>query len=784
MADLAEIGKSVPRIDALDKVTGRAKFTSDFETPRMLFGKIVKSLYPHARILRIDTTKAEGMSGVRTIVLPEDAPDMRFGHVLFDEYVLPRDNLVRCVDQPIAVVVADSPDIAEEAVDLVEVEYEELPAVFDPEEALSENPPAIVHPEMSEGFYSIMFPYRYDPKLPNCCNHFKIRHGNVEEGFREADLVVEDRYTTARMAHCPLETHRVDAWVEGNGTVTIRTSAQTPSSMKPGLAMLFGVPRAKMRILTPYVGGGFGGKVGNETLLAPLAILAALKSGRPVRIENKREEDLVGGRHRADVVIYIKDGARKDGTIVAREMRVLLNVGRASHVGHVITRNMAFGAVGTYRMPNFKWDSYGVYTNNPVTGAFRGFGSAEVNWAIEQQMDVLALRLGIDPVEMRKKNLLREGDEDVCGQTTVAIGVAGCLGAVADWIKWDGKQARGKGPWRKGKGIAVGNKYTVSMPSMATVKVHSDGGIEVRHGNVEIGQGLNTVVAQIAAEEFAIPTNQVGVVCGDTAICPPDHGSVSSRSTFFTGNAVRLACLDAKNRIFKMAGVRLDASADSLDIRKGRVFVKSDPDRSLTIGDLFWAEGVPLEGGEVIGTASFFVPMMAVDPETGQSERIVTYYSYFAHAAEVAVNLETGEVKVLRIAVAGDMGTPINPEMIKVQLEGALLQGIGSSIYEQIVLDDGVVINPNFADYKIPTAREMVSHENAKVFISPVPHPEGPFGAKGAGEGPLVSVAPAIGNAVYNAIGVRIRDLPIMREKILKALDQRIENIPHEPRNG
>ena len=239
MANLSEIGKSVPRIDARDKVTGRAKFTSDFKTPRMLFGKIVKSIYPHARILRIDTKNAESMPGVRTIVLPEDAPNVRFGHLLFDEYVLPRDNIVRCIDQPIAVVVADSLELAEEAVDQVEVDYEELPAVFDAEEALSENPPAIVHPEMREGFHSIIFPFSYDPKLPNCCNHFKIRHGDVEEGFKEADLIVENRYYTARMSHCYLETRRVDAWVESDGTLTIRTSAQTPSSMKPNLAMLF-----------------------------------------------------------------------------------------------------------------------------------------------------------------------------------------------------------------------------------------------------------------------------------------------------------------------------------------------------------------------------------------------------------------------------------------------------------------------------------------------------------------------------------------------------------------
>jgi CO/xanthine dehydrogenase Mo-binding subunit len=770
MADLSVIGKAIPRLDALEKVTGRAKFTSDFTMPGMLYAKIVKSLYPHARIVRIDTSKPERLPGVRAIVLPEDAPNMRFGHSLFDEFVLPRDNLVRCIGQPIALVVADTIEIAEEAVDMVEVDYEELPAVFDAEEALLENPPAIVHPEMSEGFYSLVSPFSFDPSMPNCFKHFKIRHGDVNKGFEQADIVMGNRYSTARISHSYLETRQVDAWVEPDGTLSIRTSAQTPSVLRLNFAMLFGVPLTKMRVITPYIGGGFGGKVGNETMLEPLALLAAIKTRRPIHLVYTREEEFVGGRHRADVLIYIKDGVKKDGTLVAREMRVILNIGRHAHLGFVITRNMAFGAVGTYRIPNFKWDSYGVYTNNPPTGAFRGFGSPEVNWAIEQQMDRLAEELNIDAVEIRKKNILREGDKDVSGQTTVAIGVGGCLDKVAKAIEWDKKQVQEEGPWKKSKGLAIGSKYTFSVPALATVKVHGDGGVEVRHGNVEIGQGLNTVVAQIAAEEFKIGAGDVKVVYGDTTICPYDYGSVSSRSTFFTGNAVRLACQDAKGRILEKASIRLNTSPDKLNIKAGKVFVTSEPEKGMNIGDLFGAKGVPLRGGEIIGTGTFVVPMVPEDPETGRSERSVTFYSYFAHAVEVAVNMETGEVKVLKIVGAADMGTPINPEMAKAQIEGGFGQGIGTSIYERIVLENGTVVNPNFADYKMPTAAEIPSNRNVKVIMNPVPHREGPFGAKGIGEGTIVPIAPAISNAIYNAIGARIGDLPITREKILNKL--------------
>lgn len=771
MAELSAVGKVIPRVDALEKVTGKAKFTSDFKMPGMLYGKIVRSRYPHAKILRIETAKAEKFPGVRTIVLPDDAPNVRFGYDLCDMFALPKDNIVRCIGQPIGVVVADTVEIAEEAVDMVEVDYEELPAVFDPEEALSEKPQVIVHPNLSQ-YISRFFPISFDPSMPNCAQHFKIRRGDVNKGFEQSDLVVENRYSTARASHCTLEPRAVDAWVEADGTLTIRTASQTPSSTQSSFAILFGVSPTKVRVIVPYVGGGFGSKIGNETMLEPLAMLAAMKSGKPVRLVHTREEEFVDGRHRGDVITYIKDGVTRDGTLVAREIRAILNAGMTADVAHIVARNMAFVAVGTYRIPNFKWDGYGVYTNNPRTGAFRGFGSPEVIWAIEQQMDVLAERLGINPVEIRRKNLLKEGDKDVCGQTTVAIGAGNCLDRVAEWIGWDAKLTEEEGPWKKGKGIALGNKYTVSIPASATVKVHSDGVLEVRHGSVEMGTGVDSVVAQIAAEEFGIPVSHVKVVHGDTGICPPDHGPVSSRSTFFTGGAVRLACRDAKMRIFEMASMKLGTSTDKLDTKGGKVFVAKEPDNFVSIRDLFIFD-LPLKGGELIGTASFYVPTFPEDPETGQSERIVAYYGHFAHAVEVAVNLETGAVKVLRIVGAADMGTPINPKMCEGQIEGGFLQGIGTSIFEQIVLKSGAVANPGFADYRIPTTLEMPPNDKAKAIIVSMPHPEGPFGAKGLGEGVMVPIAPAIANAVYNAAGVRIRDLPISAEKVLKALEEK-----------
>lgn len=773
MANLSVIGTNVQRVDAVDKVTGKAKFCSDFKIPGTLHARIVKSPYPHAKILRIDVSKAKKLPGVRAIVLPEDVPDVYLGGCFFDELALPKDNIVRCIGQAVAAVAADTADIAEEALELIKVDYEELPAVFDAEEALSQNPPAVVHTEMTEdSFISPYCPWVRDLDRPNCVNHTKIREGDVDKGFNDADIIIENRFSTDKMAYSAIETHRVDAWVEADGTLTWRAPSQTAGNMRGMLAMLFGVPISKTRVIAPYIGGGFGGKVCPELLLASIAMFAAIKSGRPVHLENKRSEEFVGGRHRGNTITYIKDGVKKDGTLVAREMKVILNVGRHAGMGQLLSRNMAFGAVGTYKIPNLKWDSYGVYTNNPIVGAFRGFGAPEVTWAIEQQMDILAEKLGIDPVEIRRKNILKEGDKDACTQKTVAIGARGCLDKAAAWIESE-KKPESEGVWKRGKGIAIGNKYCFSAPACVTVKVHPDGKLEARHGNVEMGQGLNTVIAQITAEEFGVSVDDVSVVYSDSATCPYDHGAVSSRSTFFTGNAARLACEDAKKRIFALASIKLDVSPDKLDTKEGKVFIKDEPDKSVKISDLFYYGVMPLQGGEVTGSDCFFVPMAPESPENLQSERVATFYSHFAHAVEVAVNVETGEVKVLRVVCAGDMGTPINPKMAEAQMEGGFQQGIGTALFEHIVMEDGVVVNPNFADYKIPTARELPSNKNTKTILAPAPHPEGPFGAKGLGEGVVVALGPAIGNAVYDAVGIRVNDMPITREKVWKALQEK-----------
>jgi CO/xanthine dehydrogenase Mo-binding subunit len=390
-------------------------------------------------------------------------------------------------------------------------------------------------------------------------------------------------------------------------------------------------------------------------------------------------------------------------------------------------------------------------------------------------MDMIAERLGIDPVEIRRKNMLKEGDKDVTGGITYNIGARDCLDKVVEFIGWDNKPEAGTGPWKKGKGVALGNKYTTrGSSSVVIVKVHEDATIEIRTGGHEVGQGCNTILAQIAAEEFGVSMDKVKVVPTDTAITPFDFGTISSRFTFHGGNALWLACQDAKQQIFERVAEKLGVSANDLDIKDGKVYVKGT-EVEMKISDIFRPGGYLPRGGEIIGKATFTGPMSSENPETGQGERLVTYYSHGAYAVEVGVNIQTGEVKILRVGGCFDMGEPINPKLCEGQIESGMTMGIGHVIYEEMVMNDGVILNPSFADYKIPTAECLPSNENIGVALTGVPHREGPYGAKGFGEGVLTPMPAAVANAVYNAVGVRIKDLPITSEKVLKALKARVE---------
>ncbi len=771
MKELKVVGKSIQRIDAVEKVTGRAKFTTDFKMGNMLHAKAVLSPHAHARILSIDTSKAEKLPGVRAVLTPKDVPPVHISPFWGDQFALCMDNIVRCVGEPVAAVAADTIEIAEEAVRLIKVTYEELPAVFDVEEALKQEPPAVVHPELSRYKPLTGVPIRPDRTRPNVCQTYNIRCGDVEKGFQEADLIVENKFTTCRIQHCQLEPHSAIAWLESDGSLTVRSSSQMINAVKTCLCKLCNLPPAKVRVISSYVGGGYGGKGGIRA--EPIAALLAQKSRKPVEFIFTREEMFIYGGHRVPFTIHIKDGVKKDGTLVAREMKTILAIGAYSDYAILIVRRGAAGAVGTYRTPNFKLEAYGVYTNLPLSGALRGFGCPEIQWPIEQQMDIIAEKLGIDPVEIRKKNILNEGERDASGMIINSIGVRECLDKVASWIEWDKKSEEQRGPWKKGKGMTVGNKSVVpGSTSVVIVKVWQDGMIEVRDSAAQLGQGIKTTLAQIAAEQFDIPVERVRMVTGDTAYTPFDYGTVASRSLIHNGNALIAACNDAKQQLFKLAAPKLGAW--DLETSGGKIYVREVPDKSINISELFTPMGVPLEGGEFLGTGAFTGSVMPEDPETGQSERSVFDYSYIANAVEVAVNVETGEIKILKNATAADVGKAINPMIVEGQIEGGDVMGFGSALFEEIVFNDkGTVVNNNFTDYRIPSSLDVPIRKNNKSFIVEAPEPEGPFGAKGVGELPLVGIAPAIANAVYNAVGARIKDLPLSKERVLEGIKKK-----------
>lgn len=777
MGDYQVLGKSVTRVDALEKVTGKAVYCTDIKLPGMLYVKILRSPHPHAKIVSIDTRKAAQLRGVKCILTGEDVTQKRYGSVVRDSAILAR-GVVRAVGEPIVAVGAETIEAAEEALELIDVKYEPLPAIFDPEEAASTNPPVIIHPDLfkyepASSFFKLG--KRLDVDRPNVVMHFKIRRGDIEEGFAKSALVLENRFTTARVQHCPMELQVSVVQPEPDGTLTLWISLTMMHPARTEFSKLFDLPVTKVRAVQPYVGGSFGRSSTRSEL--PIAMAMALNTGKPVKHVFNREEMYYRAGNRIPFTIDIKDGVKKDGTLMARQMNIILGGGGSAEftVG-LVARNCAFGAVGTYRIPNFKLDSYGVYTNNPIATGFRGLGTPEVTFAIESHMDMLAEKLGIDPIEIRRKNILREGEPNVTGEITHSIGSEGCLDKIVHWLKLEEKP-QAEGVWKKGKGFAIANKYTLA-PSTASarVEVTPDEGIVLYSGAEEVGQGCDTIMAQMVAEEFGVSIDKVKSAPNDTSHTPFDSGAYSSRQTYWSGNAVKLASQDAKRQIFEKVGEIFKVSPEKLEMKDGFVCVKGLPDKKMELTDVC---GIFAEG-KIVGNATFVQEFAAEDPETGQidpklaaeGKRLNTSYAHTAKGVEVAVNTETGEVKVLRCATADDMGFPLNPKACEQQAEGGLGMGIGIGIYEEVIVKDGVIMNPNFTDYRMPTFYQMPKNEDVKVMFSPVPHKDGPYGAKGFSEGALAGMEPAIANAVYRAVDVRIKDLPITAEKVLKALKE------------
>jgi len=759
------VGVSVPMIDSQERVTGTIAYALNAELPGTLVGQVLRSPHPHARIVGVDASRAERLAGVVAVLTRNDLVDQDelfpyFGPVIRDQGVVAIDK-VRFVGDPVAAVAAIDEDTAREALDLIEVEYQELAAVFDAEEALQPGAP-ILHerfPAISSGFADVIL---HLDEGTNRCNHFKLRKGDVEEGFKQADLVLEDVFRCPPVQHVPLEPHVTLAQVE-NGRVTVWAGTQTPHVIRAQLAEIFRIPLSHVRVVVHTLGGAYGAKCYPK--LEPLAAVLAWKARRPVKIVLTRAEDFLAvSKH--GVTIHLKTGAKRDGTLVARQATCYFNAGAYADISPRLIKNGGYGTAGPYRIANVHIDSYAVYTNIVPAGAFRGYGISQGAWAYESQMDMLADELGMDPLELRLKNVLRDGDTFATGETVHDMHYEELLRDAARAIDWQPAppsplEGEGSGVRaRRGKAITCVIKGTVTpSTSSASVKLNEDGSLNVLTSSVEMGQGAKTVLAQIAAEEASLPLEKVAVSEPDTDSTPYEQQTSSSRTTFSMGSAVGLAVRDVRRQLLVLAAEQLEASAEDLVAQDGRVAVKGVEDRSLSYGEVVRKS----RRGNLLGHGSF-VTQGGLHPETGQGIASVHWHHATA-GCEVEVDTETGKIAVVRFHSNVFAGRMVNPRQCELQTEGSTLFGLGQALFEEMLYEGGQLTNPNLSDYMIPSFEDLPCQLTTRIFEQP-----GVSEMHGIGETSVPPVMPAIANAVARALGVRITDLPLTPEKVLKAL--------------
>lgn len=767
MPDTSVVGKSVNRVDAIQKVTGRALHVGNIEMPGMLHVAVLRSPHPHARIARIEKSRAESCPGVAAVLTGSDIAampgvDPYFGPAFRDQPILAIDRVLH-VGDPVVAVAAENLRTAQDALELLEVDYEPLPAVLDVLEATRPESP-VLHPEIRPALAFADLAHLRPAGKSNICYHYKLRKGDVERAFSEADRIFEDTFTSPPSQHVPMEPHVTLAFLDENGRLNVWSATQAPSFVRTELANILGLPLNRIRVRVPYLGGGYGAKV--YAKLEPLVAILALVTRRPVRYALSREEEFQTiTKH--GVVFHIKT-AVKNGFITGRQCRVYWDTGAYAEIGPRVVHKSGYTAAGPYRIPNVSIDSYCVYTNKPPAGAFRGFGVPQLVWAHESQMDIIARALGIDPVEFRMRHALDEGEPFATGTPVRSFGLRACLEEAAKAIGWSAPRPKAIAGRPRGKGIAVGVK-AVLTPSIsgAIVTMNADGSVNVLTSTVEMGQGSETALAQIAAEELGVAFDKVHVVQPDTDVTPYDTITAGSRSTYHMGNAVRAAAAKVKMELFAAAAAKLEASPDDLVAREGRIFVRGSEERGLTIPQAFLAKFGSL-GTTITGEAVCQTSAIPMDPETGLSEKCTEYWFPSATSAEVEVDRETGKVRVLSLYAVGDTGTAINPKHCEQQLLGGATAHLGQTLFEFLNLEDGQILNGTLLDYQIASIQDVP--ETFKPVVVEVPHESGPFGAKGVGETGGLTVSAAIANAVEDAIGVRIKELPITPEKILRLL--------------
>jgi CO/xanthine dehydrogenase Mo-binding subunit len=765
------IGENKPRVDAREKVTGAAIFADDLQFGNaLLHARVKRSPHPHALIKSIDVSEAKALPGVKAVVTGADFPGY-IGLYLQDRYIFCRDR-VRYVGDPVAGVAATSAEIAEKAVELIKVEYEVLDAVLDPEFGASPDA-SLLHPELAE---YVVANFIFPQVGTNISNHFKIRKGDVDSAWEKCTAIVEHKYRIPHIQHVPIEPHVAVARVDDTGEVTLWGSSQSPFAQRNLIAQAMGISQSKMRVIAPYVGGGFGSKAGVSMEALAVAIASKVK-GRPVKLLLTREEEFFTAFVRQGLVAYFKMGCDEQGRLLAMENRFYWDGGAYTEYGVNITRASGYSSSGPYEVPNVKTDSYCVYTNHPVGGPMRGFGMPEMHAGLEQCIDELALQVEMDPVEFRKLNCLKTGSSLVTGSKMHPTGLPQCIEKAAEAIEWGKKAPASAENKRRGKGIALMWKAPAMPPnagSSAWVELAEDATVNVGLGGQDIGQGAFTVAAQMAAAALGVPFEWVHIATPvDTRYSPYEWQTVASRLTWSMGNAIVNAAGDARRQILEMVAEAWDENQEDLDIVNGVVVsYKSErevPLKNIVIYGLPKADDQGWVGGPVIGRGKFMPTYVTgLDAETGQGERAVVHYTTGAQAVELEVDLDTGRVEIIRGVSAFDVGKAINPELVKAQMEGGFVQGMSSALFESLQLKGGIVQNPSFVDYRIATSVDIP--QDMRAFIVEVPQDDGPWGARGIGEHSMVPTVPAIANAIYDAVGVRMEGPPFSAEKVFLAM--------------
>ena len=765
---MALVGTNVTMVGGLAKVTGAVNYAPDLVLPRMLYAKALRSPYAHANLLRVDASKAEKLPGVVAVITRDDLAGLSpyFGPVVDDQPAVATDR-VRHVGEVVALVAAESRDIAEESLDLIEAEYQELPAVFDLLEAAKPGAP-VLHAQRNEtsaGVHREEFNFAVGG---NICSVYHVEDGDIRKGFEEAEDIFENVYSLPPVQHGHIEPHAATAFWEAGGKLVIHSATQNPSGVQEQLAQIFKLAENQVRVIVPPLGGGYGGKT--HARLEPALALLARKTRRPVQWVLTRDEVFLTGR-RYGAVAKIKTGFKKDGTIVARQVETFYEVGAYALNGPVNAKTGCYVSSGPYNIPNRSLTTYAVYTNLPPTGPFRGVGVSHVCWAYESEMDDIARRVGVDPLELRLKHLVKDGDVFVTGEKLVSVGVADCLKRTADALGWKGKEEQAPvvsgNSLVRGKGLAVTIKSTTTpTTSSASVRLNADGSAVLLTSSVDMGQGALTSLAQIVGDELGLPFEKVTVSSPDTDMTPYDKSTSSSRTTFHMGQAAQKAAREIRNQLLEITARTLEARVEDLELNDGTVCVRGVPEKRMSIAEVFKARFGSSVGSMFGGHC--FKTEGGLDPKTGKG-KAAAFWFFSACGAEVEVDVQTGKVRVLRAVTAVDAGKAIHPRQCDLQNEGSMLSGLGSALFEEMVYDNGQPINSNLLEYMLPSMEDQPVDFTS--FVVETPHPDGPYGAKGVGEAGLPPVAPAIGNAIANALGgVRIRDLPMKPDKIVAAV--------------